>query len=178
MKFTLQLVSVVAAAGIGPCIIGKSLPLEASTGRGLLLARLSACAQLARVSFSRATPVMGLDAWVAFSPSSIGQYARGDQDGMRRRKVLSSALAPCPRRRRMPDASRGTYTSSPDTSQREGQLLTSPTNRVRRLVMDVAPFMVHRRVAASVKLAVPSAWAVKSGLATTLPLMPLRTSRA
>jgi hypothetical protein len=83
--------------------------------------------------------------------------------------------APWPMRRMIPEASTLTTTSC-RVSQRTGQAVTSPTNRVCRLVICDSPFIVHVRPAESTKLLVATASSEKYGWAMTGPHSPSRTS--
>src|SRR5690242_18038003 len=85
---------------------------------------------------------------------------------------------PCWYRRRIPAHSMGVHTSVPEMSHFCGNDDTSPWNRYRRLVTCTSPFNVHVRPAASAKLVVPVDCAVKSGLATAEPAMPLSSWNA
>src|SRR5688572_2493362 len=89
-----------------------------------------------------------------------------------------SGVRPWPRRRRIPAASIGVYTSAPWPDQRGGQEEISPQKRGHRSLTAAGAVTVQDRLAESVKAVVPAASAVKSGLATTVPPIPLRTSAA
>lgn len=83
---TCHAVSVPDGAGTCPDIIDRPV-FVSSLGRASEDARVDSCAQFTNVSDSGGTPGIGEDAWVASAPSSIGQYASGPYEGMRRRSV-------------------------------------------------------------------------------------------
>jgi hypothetical protein len=78
----------------------------------------------------------------------------------------------------MPAAWIGAVTLWPDPCQSTGHCGTSSIARVRRSDRDAPPPTVQGRPAESVKLAAPAVCTLNTGLATTVPSMPLRTSAA
>src|SRR5260221_8203453 len=83
-----------------------------------------------------------------------------------------SGLLRWPRRRSSPFAVMSTQTARPDGSHVCGHAATSPCMRYRRLLISVVAHSLKVFDWASVKLAAPAVWAVKSGDALTVPPMP------
>lgn len=128
-------------------------------------------------SASGRTPASGEYAPPASLPSSMGQYAtRSGSEGMRLRSVDSRAFWPWPRRRVTPEATTDTHTSAPDTSHSTGQAEISPVNRYSRSETFAPAGTVQVRPAESAHVVAPSTRGRKSGEATTVPLIPDRTS--
>src|SRR5258708_2953690 len=109
-------------------------------------------------------------------PSSHVQYATGATAPawFCQYRVIGvlSGLLPWPRRRSSPFAVMSTQTARPDGSHVCGHAATSPCMRYRRLLISVVAHSLKVFDWASVKLAAPAVWAVKSGDALTVPPMP------